>query len=238
MKKGLIEILNIKRNDIISITGTGGKTSLMFEIAKKLKEKGKVLITTSTKIKMPQEDEVVDYIYTSKNAYKSPKNKCVVVFGEMIKEKNKLKEIDRDFFVDIIKDFDYILIEADGSRNLPLKYWKSYEPVIYEETTKVIGVIPIKVMGKIPNSDFIYNFDDYSKNIGLSRIDKEVILKLIKSKPGFFSTYVGKKIIYINQVDRVEEIKKAKGLGAFLLENTYDMEVFYGSIFKGEYYEN
>ncbi|MDY3005713.1 selenium cofactor biosynthesis protein YqeC [Anaerococcus porci] len=237
MKKDILDILDIKKNDIISITGSAGKTSLMFYLAKRLRDKGKVLVTTSTKIKVPENDEY-DFLYTSKKDYKRPINNKLVVIGKLIKDKNKLKSIDKDILLEKIKDFDFTLIEADGSRNLPLKYWKDYEPVIYKETSKAIGIFPIKVLGKKPSNDFIYNYEYYIKNIGKDIISKEIILKLIKSKPGIFKGFEGKKIIYINQVESNEEKEKAYDLAKYLKDNLDQVMVFYGSILKEEYYEN
>ena len=47
--------LRIEKNSITAITGSGGKTSLMFRLAEELSLKGKVLITTTTKIFAPDE---------------------------------------------------------------------------------------------------------------------------------------------------------------------------------------
>lgn len=230
-------IFNIRKKDIISITGSGGKTSLMFYLSKKLKEKGKVLLTTSTKIKVPEKNEV-DSIYTSIKDFKIEKHNEIIALGELIKEKNKLKAIDKKILLELSKNFTYTIIEADGSRNLPLKYWKDYEPVIYKESTKAIGVIPIKVLGKKPSVNFIYNFESYKKNIGMDVINEDSILKLIKSKPGIFGNFEGKKIIYINQVESRKEKEKAKKLLEYLKENTDGIDFSYGSILKEEFYEN
>lgn len=237
MKKDLLDILDIRKKDIISITGSAGKTTLMFKLANKLKKRSNVLITTSTKIKVPEKDEA-DYIFTSINDYKILENNKTVVIGELIKDKNKLKAIDKNTLIYKSKDFGYLLIEADGCRNLPLKFWKDYEPVIYDETTKAIGIFSIKTLGKKPSPDFIYNYEDFLKKIGDNTINKETILKLIESKPGIFGSFKGKRIVYINQVESEEEKKKARELASFLKEKLDYLDVFYGSLLKEEYYEN
>lgn len=237
MKKDLIEIFNIKKNDVISITGTGGKTSLMFYLAHKLKERGSCLITTSTKISLPEKNQA-DFIYKSKKFYQSPKFNDIVVIGEFIEEKNKLKSIGQDELEEIINDFDYVLIEADGSRNLPLKFWKCYEPVIYPYTTKTIGVFSAKVFGKKISSDFIYNYEEFIQHINEKTISSKVIANLIKSKPGIFSNYSGEKIIYINQVDSVEERELAKETFEYLRQIFSDIKFVIGSILKEKFYEN
>ncbi len=54
MNTSLIDILKLKSQGVISIIGAGGKTSLMFSLAKELSKSGKkVLTTTTTKIFMP-----------------------------------------------------------------------------------------------------------------------------------------------------------------------------------------
>ncbi len=53
-------INDILRHRIISFVGSGGKTTLMFAVAKKLSQLGKkVIITTSTKIYLPTDYNVV-----------------------------------------------------------------------------------------------------------------------------------------------------------------------------------
>ena len=46
----LTKVFDIKKGDIITITGAGGKTSLMFSLARELSTLGRVLVTTTTKI--------------------------------------------------------------------------------------------------------------------------------------------------------------------------------------------
>ena len=58
MTNTLIDKLRLKHRGVISLVGAGGKTSLMFCLAKKLTESGKtVLTTTTTKIFMPKPDQ-------------------------------------------------------------------------------------------------------------------------------------------------------------------------------------
>lgn len=235
MEKNLDEILKIKKNDVISITGSGGKTSLMFYLANILKKKGSVLITTSTKIKVPEKGQV-DELFLSFDAYekKDFKNKIVAI-GQKLDGVNKLKSIGENNLKTIKKDFDYIIIEADGCRNLPLKFWKEYEPVIYDFSKKVIGIFSIKVYGKEISSDFIYNFDEFRENVKNDFVDEEVFEKLIKS--GIFGDFCGEKFIFFNQADSIFEKNQAKGVINYLREKI-NLKYFYGSILKEKYYEN
>lgn len=236
MKK-LVEVFNIKKGDVISITGAGGKTSLMMAMASELKKLGSVLVTTSTKIRRPNERQV-DYIFDSVSKYKRPReNKFIVAIGEEIPGLHKFSSLNENDFERIKEDFDYILIEADGSRNLPLKYWKKTEPVIYKSTTKIINVFSAKVIGKRFSEDFTYNFQEFLENIKGKYVDENVFLDLIRSENNPYREFFGEKYFFLNQTEEsiFSEIKKILD---FLRENKKDIKFLYGSVFRGEYFEN
>ena len=46
----MFEKFNIEKKNIITITGAGGKTTLMFLLSGELSKFGKVMVTTTTKI--------------------------------------------------------------------------------------------------------------------------------------------------------------------------------------------
>ncbi|MGO1581181.1 MAG: selenium cofactor biosynthesis protein YqeC [Peptoniphilaceae bacterium] len=237
-EKELKNIFNIGKNDIISITGSGGKTSLMMSLAKNLRSYGRVLITTSTKIKIPNSEEV-DKIYTSfKDYIPINRDNIIVCLGEKIERTHKLSSISEENLLKIKDDFDYILIEADGCRNLPIKMWKEEEPVIYSITTKNIGIFSIKVLDKKVDSSFIYNYKKFVEKINRDIIDKEVYLKLIQGEKYIFKNFNKEKYIFINQSDSEIEKSEAKNLIIYLGENLdKDIKLSYGSLKNGEYYE-
>lgn len=228
------EIFDIKKGDIISITGAGGKTSLMASLALALSKKGRVLSTTSTKIAMP--DKGFDRIFTSFREYFDDKDSLSLCLGEKVPGVDKLSSIGYENLQKIKDDFDYVLIEADGCRNLPLKFWYTYEPVIYDFSTKVIGILSVKIMGKAASPDLIYNYEGFSKNIGTGIIDTKKLNKLIAYDDGFYKGFGKEKYFFFNQVesekdfDFIEEFKEAF--------NFSDIKLIYGSVKEGKFYEN
>ena len=107
----LTKVFDIKKGDIITITGAGGKTSLMFSLARELSTLGRVLVTTTTKIFTPKIDEYEELILPNHKTKGLAKN--IFIYGEKI-ENNKLHSLSYDKIFDLKKDFDYILIEASG----------------------------------------------------------------------------------------------------------------------------
>ena len=204
----MIDIFGIKKNDIVSIVGAGGKTSLMFLLANKLS--GKRLVTTSTKIYKPE-----GYTFLKGNTIKL-KDEIYVSAKE---ELNNGKISGINPLIDF-KDFDYVLIEADGAQRKPLKSWSENEPIIVKETNITCGVIDISVLGKPASEQNIFRLDeykkitDYSEIISLSNI-KDIILH----KKGLFKNALGKKILYINKVENKADEQAVKELIELLLED-------------------
>ena len=130
---------------IISIIGSGGKTTRMKELLLKYKEEGKtVLMTTSTHMGI-EEDTLVDPSY--KEIQEELKNKGYAFAGNRFDEK-KIKALDHDLLNQLKKEVDVVLIEADGSRGMPLKVPADYEPVIDEDTDQIILITSMKGLGK------------------------------------------------------------------------------------------
>jgi len=241
--KTLKEMFNINKGDVVSIVGTGGKTTLLFQMGKELKEQNKVLLTTSTKIYKPTAEKY-DYIYTNIEEYKydNIKSGITVLSKDINYENNKLIGIDDNILEDVIDDFDLVLIEADGSRNLPLKGWKKHEPPILSKTNKTIGIIPIKILGKKISEDIIYGFEEFKNFLNNDDvIDSKVVGRICSSNDGIFKNSCGELYIYINKVDSVEDLKNAQDLAKYLkgyiVGNPFNFKICYGSLKNGVYYE-
>lgn len=134
------------RCNFISITGGGGKTTLLSLFGQYLKNTGRsVLLTTTTKVQAPlYHDYLADHVFQSEASILSYE----VEKGSMVfyAEKNSL-DVKKAFaprpeILDVLADrFDCILCEADGSRGLPMKIHSSRDPVIHPKTTSVIAVM-------------------------------------------------------------------------------------------------
>lgn len=141
----------------ISITGAGGKTSVMFRLAGELEGLGKkVIVTTSTHIYYPEDHQVA--VIRSANELKDIRwNDGVLVAGGRVEEvrmpkggelRRKLKGMEKTEIGGLAAWCDVLLIEADGSRRMPLKVPADHEPVIIPETDAVIGCAGLTCVGK------------------------------------------------------------------------------------------
>ncbi len=245
--KNINEIFNIKKGDVISVVGSGGKTTLMFKLAEVLKEEYKVLITTSAKIYKPSIGEY-DFLYINMKEYYASKiccnekNSITVLSNGIDLDKNKLIGINDEELASVVNDFDIILIEADGSRGLPLKGWKSYEPPILNRTNKTIGVIPIDAVNTEINEKLIYGFDEFKKIVGDTlHIDYKAVGKLCSDDQGLFKNSMGERYLYINRTDSEKDVVNSINLAEYLknniVGNPYNFKICFGSLKQAVFYE-
>lgn len=227
-----MNLFNIKKGDVVSITGAGGKTSLMFFLANKLKDLGSVLIATTTKIFVPNNNLI--FISPEEIENFSPQDNFIHIFSPEIIQ-GKIQSAQSEDLENLRKrGFHYILIEADGSASKPLKGWKENEPVIPSITTKTIAVIDITCIGKEKSNNTVHRlplyeaqFQSESKNISLNDIVHYIDSNL------FFKNYLGDNYLFFNKIHSltdfqqlfnvVNSIKKSSNIyfGSVLDENIY-----------------
>lgn len=247
----LIDAFDIKNKDIITIVGAGGKTSLMFSASSLLRKNYKVLVTTTTNIYVPSEkfyDKMIMLSEIKDENYKKlieKSNNGVYVIGNKIANNtvaNKLKIKGLSFGVldKIIPYFDIVIIESDGSKEKPLKGWKDSEPVVYDKTTKTIGVVDIKTIGLNINEDNIHRLDEFLEIINDEESQKVKIkhLKnLILNKSGLFKFSEGEKILLINKVEGIRDKRNSVLLTNKIKDenSSYINKFVYGSILQNEF---
>lgn len=124
------ELLRIPRG-ITAVIGSGGKTSLVHRLAQELSAThASVIVATSTHIFPPADMPFYETLT-------SPVPLAVV--GTPY-ENGKLTAPRQDFS-ELAALADYVLVEADGARRLPLKAHAPHEPVIPPQTAAVITVV-------------------------------------------------------------------------------------------------
>lgn len=240
----LNKILDLNSGDLVSIVGAGGKTSLMFTLAEELRKKHKLLVTTTTKIFVPGEEQY-DFIELGIEGFskiKSSKQKGIYVYGDSISDEGKLLGINVEFFNNKLPCFDYILVEADGSKGKPIKGWSKTEPVISSCTTKTIGVLSIEAIGKEINEYNVHRVKEFLSITNAAEkdiISIENIISLIFHPDGLFKDSVGEKILFINKIETNEQKTLNKELMHFIsIKNEKSMlidKILYGSLKNGEY---
>ena len=116
----------------IAFIGSGGKTTAIEQLAKKLLAHGKtVKITTTTKMYWPTDPDLRD-----------------IYVGAPSGEAGKMRGLPEDARRDLLDTCDCLLVEADGAKGRPLKFPREFEPVIPLEADLVVLVAGLNGIGK------------------------------------------------------------------------------------------
>ena len=136
MSAELSALLEIRRG-VTAIIGSGGKTSLMLRLCRELP--GTVIVCTSTHIFPPADLPLVTEPMTGLPARKL----CVGTWAENGKLTAPVLS-----FEELAALADYVLVEADGSRGLPLKAHLAHEPVIPACANQTVQVLGLTGLGR------------------------------------------------------------------------------------------
>ncbi|MDL2218651.1 putative selenium-dependent hydroxylase accessory protein YqeC [Christensenellaceae bacterium OttesenSCG-928-M15] len=135
--------MSIKRG-LTAIIGGGGKSSLLLKLGRELREKGNVILCSSTRIFPPEgvaclltpgRERIADCLGKSN----------LICVGDPV-EANKIS-LERTSVSMLLELADYVLCEADGSKHLPLKAHLEHEPVLPGETGRCILVVGVDGVG-------------------------------------------------------------------------------------------
>lgn len=131
---------------VIAAVGGGGKTTFLKTLAQELAARGaRVVVTTTTKMHPPEDLSLLgcttDRVISLLDAHP------IVWAGEPVGE-GKMTAIP-DSLPRLTAAADFVLVEADGSRRLPLKMTDpAYEPSIPPEAEAVVALAGLDALGK------------------------------------------------------------------------------------------
>ena len=232
-----LEALGIERGDVVCFSGAGGKTSLMFRLAKEAREQSlKVLVTTSTKIFVPDVDQY-DALDLSGKLF-SPDSVVapgIYVGGKPTPVAGKMTGVAVDQLSCQRKHYDLVLIEADGSATKPLKGWNSAEPVIPDFATKTIGILDIQAIGSIICTALVHRLEIFCELTGCTvgePVSIRHLCRMIFHHQGLFYQSQGAEILYINKVESEIDRSNVDDLRTQLKNTT----IVAGSIRQGTIY--
>lgn len=154
------------RGQTIAIIGSGGKTTLMFMLAHALSAAGnRVIVTTTTHIRKPVPGQVPLLLETvssdsdplcgkellpaiSNALVQHPLLAILQTAGPKEQAEGKMKGPPAVLLECLPQLADYVLVEADGSRELPLKAPAEYEPVYPPQTDHVLALAGLSALGR------------------------------------------------------------------------------------------
>lgn len=128
---------------ITAVVGAGGKTTLIHALAEQYRREGKrVFVTTSTHMFIEEDTLLTGDV---SDIIRRMKQTGYVMAG--LPEGKKIRSLPREVYEAVCREADEVLVEADGSKHLPIKFPIPGEPVIPENTQKIIIVCGLHALG-------------------------------------------------------------------------------------------
>jgi probable selenium-dependent hydroxylase accessory protein YqeC len=228
----LTEALGIEAREVISLVGAGGKTTLMFRLAKELSLGGKkVVTTTTTKILEPvpgetgylfvdsDEERIKDFLTGHLGQYDHITVACARL------ESRKLKGVSPNLVDELSysKGFDAVIIEADGAAGRPVKAPREYEPVIPASTTLVVAVLGVDGLEMKLDEENVFQPERVSKITGIpmgERLTDEAMAILVIHPEGIFkgAPSPARVVAFLNKVDLPNGVAKAERIADKILD--------------------
>ena len=226
----LSQALDLHHGDMAALIGAGGKTTTMFRLAKELRQKGrKVLVTTTTKIFKPSKPHVdrlflVDDVAALIEACAAIAAPAVIGAGAGVSEDGKLLGLPAPWLdrLNDGKQFDAILVEADGAASRLFKVPDDGEPVIPASCQSTIWLMSIGVLKRPLDGAWVHRAERALALLARAEgklITEDLIVQLVKHPAGCWKGIppASRKVAVINQVDAPEDVAPATALGKRLL---------------------
>jgi probable selenium-dependent hydroxylase accessory protein YqeC len=230
----LREAFDIQPDEVISLVGAGGKTTLMFALARELAESGNIVITTTTtKIFFPSssdtphvlvcrdDKEIIEFILKRGEEFGH-----ITIASEKMSSSGKLKGVTPEFIAELrnLNPVTYIIVEADGAAGRPLKAPNTvYEPVIPRISSLVIPVVGIDALGCELIEEHVFRSEIAAKLSGTAMgglVTPDTIALIMTHPSGIVcgSPVHARIIPFINKTDRDKTLSNAKILASRILK--------------------
>lgn len=193
----------------VAIVGSGGKTTILYQLAQDMWKAGqRPVLTTTTKMFWPTDQLLVRPCCLSEFCEWLPQSDCIPLIYRL-RRQDKIDGIDSDQlkYVERLVKNRPILYEADGSRRRPLKIHADHEPVIVAAEHTVLLVVGLSQWGQLVSDENCHrlelsdwsgrNLDETFLLLYLERCLKHIESRLSQAgRPG-------RRLVLLNQLDGV-----------------------------------
>jgi molybdenum cofactor cytidylyltransferase len=229
----LLNALRLDRspeNHVISFVGSGGKTTALFQLARQLLSKKNLILVTATTHLGGWQTSLADHhiIANDEKELKLPDEGVVLITGEV--DKDRAKPVSSSALIWLranqLSEETYLLIEADGSRQKPLKAPAEHEPPIPEFSDLVVHVSGLSGLGKPLHEEHVHRAEIFSQLSGLGigeTITAQALFNTLTHPQGALKNIPpnAKRVALLNQAD-TPELQSIGGSLAHQLLKVYD----------------
>lgn len=205
--------------ELAAITGGGGKTTLMFALARHLQKAARVIATTTTHLCPPGPGDT-DKLILGEEArgelFAAPGEKSVTIAES--EENGRLRGFAPKFIDELYaaNAAPYILVEADGAKRLPFKAYEAHEPVIPRGATLHIVTIGAEPFLNPLTEANTFRLRLFTQRRGIKsgdRLSYEMIADILEDPNEYLkdANLNARRVLLVNKCDlaggrRIEEI--------------------------------
>ena len=217
----LSEIFSLKKREMVSLIGSGGKTTLLYLLAGELARRGwKAILTTTTHLKKPDGEDLPLILEEDEETLLGRVRETLQEFPSVLAARScspegKLDGLGGDVIDKLLNlaETDVVLVEADGARMKSLKAYAPHEPVIPSATTQILVVIGIDCVGQPLSEECVHRPALAAEALGVREgelITPESVVHLITSPGGYLErAKPGRVTVILNKVDGFPELQWA-----------------------------
>ncbi len=230
-------------NGIVAIVGGGGKSSLLFALARCMP--GRIVLTTTTRIfaaQMSLADEVCSLAdpHWRKRLDDFASNRLasnLLIVGGVDGERAVGVPPELPAQIVARPGVDWVIVEADGSRMRPVKAPAAHEPVIPEETGVLVCVVGIDALSA-PIREVAHRPERVSAVVGLTPneiLSPDDLAALLTSRQGGLKNapHGARVAVLINKVESPRQLELARQVAHSVLRNPRVERVAIGALGRG-----
>lgn len=236
----LSEAIGLKPGLMAAAVGGGGKTSILNVLGEECRAAGihPVIHTTTTHFFAPEDEatlllganeRLVALIAERGDAWPHPLSLAHKRVGSVPSlrypgcDRMKLKGFEPNEIEPFRDKSGVVLIEADGSRGLPIKAPGPHEPVLPPGVDIVLGIVGLDALGAPIDEEHVFRPERLSAVCGLpigAQIDAAAIGRLAAHTEGLFKNAPSsaRKFVILNKSDLIEPMEKIERIGYIICE--------------------
>ena len=221
---------------VVALTGGGGKTTLMFRLADEfVAAKRRVVTTLTTRVFMRETERAsVHLVLRDRTApldellHLLTEHYHVLAYGGLDAGEDKALGIAAQLVDRIAAQplVEALVVEADGSRQLPLKAPANHEPVVPPSTTILMPVAGLNALGRPLATGFVHRSERITELIGATpgqTITHDIIAAVLAHAEGGAKGRppTARLVPCLNQVDDEERLVAARKAARRMLDTPH-----------------
>ena len=224
-KEGFFAPFELGARELASLVGGGGKTTLLRTLGRFLSRRGTVLLTTTTKMA----SDALPPLFLEDGT--APEDAAARIRAELsclphpliLAARRPMRDGDREKLegfppeaVDRLWEAgaaDFVICEADGARQKPLKAWADWEPPVPSQTTLLCAVLGADRLDEPLTEEHVHRMALMTERFGLRPGDiltPERLAALLESPLGYLKNTppTGRRLVLLNRSDRLAPARR------------------------------